>query len=129
MWLNVVLWLAQVALAAMFGFAGFMKVATPLATLAQNPDAAWIKDMGPLVRFIGVTELLGAVGVVLPALTRILPRLTPLAALGIALIMALATVFHLFRAEFPFIVPTIVLGALAVFVAWGRSKAVPIAPR
>lgn len=77
--------------------------------------------------FVGTAEVLGAIGVVLPALTRIKPKLTPLAAAGLATIMVLATGYHLSRSE-PF-GTTLALAALALFVVWGRSKAAPVAPR
>jgi len=127
-WLNIALWVVQVLLAVAFFFAGFGKATRPLAELNQN--MAWTTAVPlPLTRFIGVCEMLGAIGLLVPALARIMPRLTSLAALGLALIMALAAVFHLFRGEYPFILPNVILGGLAVFIAWGRSKAVPINPR
>lgn len=77
--LHIGLWVAQGLLAAAFLMAGGMKATAPLEQLqAQMP---WVSGaMGGLVRFIGIVEILGAVGVVLPAATRILPKLTPLAA-------------------------------------------------
>ena len=85
--LPVGLWIAQGLLAAVFLMSGFMKVSAPVDTLqAQMP---WVAgSLGGLVRFIGVAELLGAIGVVLPALTRIKPMLTPLAASGLAVVTA-----------------------------------------
>jgi len=79
------------------------------------------RDAG-LVRFIGVVELAGALGVILPAATRIQPRLTPLAAAGLATIMVLAIPFHLMRGELKEIVINLALGGLAAFVACGRSR-------
>jgi len=83
-----------------------------------------------LLRFIGVSELAGAFGIVLPALTRIMPRLTPLAALGLAAIQILAIGFHLVRGELaemaPMIVPPV---AWSLFVFWGRTWKAPILPR
>ena len=72
--------------------------------------------------------MLGAVGVVLPALTRVQPKLTPLAAAGLVVVMVLAMANHIMAGEF-MIVPNLVLGGLAAFVAWGRFKRAPIAPR
>lgn len=126
--LHVGLWIAQVLLAAVFLLSGGMKLTAPLETLrAQLP---WVSgSMGSLVRAIGLAEVLGALGVVLPAATRILPRLTPLAATGLGTVMTLASLTHASRGEFPMIAVNAVLGGLAAFVAWGRSGRAPIAPR
>ncbi len=126
--LQLSLWIAQVILAAWFAMAGVLHTAVPIAQLA--PFAPWTADVSPaLVRFIGVAELAGALGVVLPALTRILPMLTPLAAAGLALIMVFAIPFHVSRGE-PQVIPMLVVfAALGAFVAWGRSRRVPIQSR
>jgi hypothetical protein len=126
--LRASLWGAQLLLAAMFLMSGGMKVAAPLDQLeAQMP---WVSGaLGGLVRFIGVTELLGAVGLVAPAATRILPKLTPLAAIGLLTVMVLASVTHASRGEFGMIAVNAVLGAMALFVAWGRLSAAPIEAR
>lgn len=105
-----------------------MKAIAPLETLhAQVPWTNHVPDL--LVRFIGVSEFAGGIGVLLPAITRIKPQLTPLAALGLMAVMLLATAFHLTRGEFIAIPVTIGLAAVAAFVAWGRSRKLPIAPR
>jgi hypothetical protein len=83
----------------------------------------------PLVYFIGAVEVLGAIGVIVPAATRIKPILTPLAALGFLVIMVLAAGTHAMAGEFPGIAVNVVLGSLAAFVAYGRWKKAPIAPR
>ncbi|MNT38241.1 hypothetical protein D3C72_1744270 [compost metagenome] len=121
------LWTVQVLVALMFGMAGFMKSTQPIEALAANMP--WVASMPALVRFIGIAELLGAIGMILPAATRILPLLTPAAGGGLATIMVLAAIFHLTRGEFSGIVANVVLGLLAAFVAWGRLKKAPIAPR
>lgn len=82
-----------------------------------------------LARFIGFAELAGAIGLVLPAATRVKPWLTPLAALGLAVIMVLATAFHRIRGEADLIAFNFVPAFLAAFVAWGRWTRAPIAPR
>jgi len=84
---------------------------------------------GPLVRFIGAAELAGAIGLLLPGLLRIRPVLTPLAGIGLATVMLLATGFHVTRGEYGVLAMPLGLGALAAFVAWGRLRAVPIASR
>jgi uncharacterized membrane protein YphA (DoxX/SURF4 family) len=126
--MKIVLWILQILLAAAFIAAGAMKLTQPLAMLATA--LPWTADVpGALVRFIGVAEILGALGLVLPAATRILPRLTPLAAAALAVDMVLATLFHLVRGEAMAVPPTLVLAALLVFVAWGRAFRAPVAPR
>ncbi len=124
--MNIGLWVVQTVLAIGFGMAGAMKVATPYAELAaQQP---WAKETpAALVTLIGVVELAGAIGLIGPAATRIAPWLTPLASAGFVVIMVLAGALHLSLGE-P-VIPNLALGALAAFVAWGRFKRAPIAPR
>ena len=126
--LHITLWVAQVLLAGMFLMAGVMKLTQPLDALgAQMP---WVASVpAALVRFIGAAELAGALGLLLPSLTRIQPRLTVLAALGLVVVMVLASAFHLSRGEGAVVPMNLVLAAVAGFIAWGRSKAAPIAPR
>jgi uncharacterized membrane protein YphA (DoxX/SURF4 family) len=82
-----------------------------------------------LTRFIGVTEILGGLGIVAPAALRIAPELTVWAAYGLAAIMILAVIFHISRNEFQALPMNFFLGSLAVFVAWGRSVKAPILSR
>jgi uncharacterized membrane protein YphA (DoxX/SURF4 family) len=126
--LHIGLWVVQVLLALMFTFAGTMKATQPIAALAAQmkwpgavPEA--------LVRFIGVSELLGGLGLILPAATRIKPILTPVAAIGLVTVMAMAAAFHVSRGELSALPVNAVIGGLAAFVAWGRMKKAPIAPR
>jgi putative oxidoreductase len=124
--LHIALWVAQGLLFAAFLFFGGMKLLTSTEQLLQYDATQSI----PLTRFIGVVEVLGALGMILPAATRIRPGLTPLAALGLFTIMVLATGVHVMRGDIATAFPVIgALGALAAFVAWGRSKKVPIAAR
>lgn len=126
--LRVALWLVQVILFAGFGIAGFIKLTLPIPELAEM--LGWPGDIpAALVRFIAAAELAGAVGVLLPALTRIRPGLTPLAATGLLVVMLLATAFHVARGEIEALPFPLVLGGLAAFVAWGRTLRVPIRPR
>lgn len=126
---NIGLWVAQVALAGMFLMAGFMKLGSSPAELAMQ-GMAWAENAPvALIKFIGTAEILGAIGVILPAATRIKPDLTKLAALGLATIMVLASCVHTFRGEFEVLPVNFVLFALAILVIWGRSKKAPIAPR
>ncbi len=119
--LNVALWIAQLLLAVGFGMAGFMKISQPISQLAAMlPFAAQVPEW--LVRFIGTAELAGALGLILPAATRVLPVLTPMAASGLLVIMVLASGFHISRGEFSHLPVNAILGSLAAFVAWGRFK-------
>jgi len=105
-----------------------MKSSAPIDQLAAR--MVWPGALPePLVRFIGVSELAGALGLLLPSLTRIKPKLTPLAAAGLTVVMVLAVFFHISRGELNALPITLGLGALCAFVAWGRYKAAPIAPR
>lgn len=123
--LRIALWSAQIALAIVFALAGWMKVSTPAADLAKMATGFPLA----FLRFIGIAELAGAIGIILPALTRIAPVLTPLAASGFVIVMASAGVLHLVRGQFGELAVVVVLGALAYFVAWGRFKRAPITPR
>ena len=126
--MNIALWIVQVALAAVFVMSGGFKVVQPIETLGA--EMAWVADVSPaLIRFIGICEILGAVGIILPALTRILPWLTPLAAAGLGTVMLLAGIFHLTRGEFMSLIPNLVLLVLALFVVYGRLKLYPIAAK
>lgn len=126
--LHVALWAAQALVALAFVMAGTMKATMPYAELAAN--MAWVSAVPEgLVRVIGVAELLGGIGLVAPALSRIRPGLTALAGAGLALVMLLASVFHLSRGEIAALPINVTLGAFAAFIAWGRWKAAPIAPR
>jgi uncharacterized membrane protein len=117
--MNVVLWIAQGLLAVAFAGAGLMKTTRPKEKLV--PVLPYTEDLSTgMLRFIGAVELLGAVGVILPAATGIAPVLTPLAAVGLGTIMLLAIVVHARRRE-PHAYPMNVgLLALAALVAWGR---------
>ena len=126
--MNIVLWIIQILLAIAFAFAGFNKLKPIDQISAQMP---WVLDVNPLlmVRLPAVAEIAGAIGLVLPSAFRIQPKLTVWAAYGLALVMLLAAIFHLTRGEFGSIIPNVVLLALCLFVAYGRSKLSPIAPR
>ena len=126
--LHISLWIVQGLLFLLFGMAGVMKATQPISDLAQN--MGWPGDVpAALVRFIGISELAGALGLVLPTATRIKPWLTPLAAAGIVLIMVFAAVFHVSRGEAQLVPINILFAALAGFVAWGRWRKAPIPAR
>lgn len=112
---NRVLWLVQGVLAVLFAFAGAMKLITPVEVLSVMSPFP-----GEFIRFIGVCEVLGALGLILPYALRILPGLTALAAAGLVVIMIGATVSTLAIGGGVMALPTVVLGLLAAFVAAGR---------
>lgn len=119
--MNLTLWIVAGVLALAFAAAGTLKLTTARADL-QAKGMAWVEDFTDgQVKGIGALEALGAVGLVLPGLTRVAPVLVPVAAVGLALVMAGAVVTHLRRGEGPAAaLPALVLGLLSAFVAWGR---------
>ncbi len=118
----VKLWTVQGLLAATFLFAGGMKWAMPIAILEAQSHLP-----GAFVRFIGVCEVLAALGLILPGLFRIRTDLTFLAATGLVLIMTGATTITVVRGQIVAALPTLVLGLLAAFVALGRAPAIQLA--
>jgi len=126
--LNITLWVIQVVLAAMYLMAGYQKTFGDLAVVVKT--IFWVAyTPAPLVRFIGTCELLGAVGLILPAALKIRPQLTTLAAAGLSLIMLLANILHIYRGEYYVLPMTLLLLAMAAFVAYGRWKLAPFTPK
>jgi uncharacterized membrane protein YphA (DoxX/SURF4 family) len=125
---NIIAWTLQILLGAMFLMTGVMKSIQPLDQLATS--LPWVKDASvAFVRFIGVAELLAGLGLILPSVLKYKTFLTPLAALGVVLIMIGATVFHISRGETGVIGMNIIIAALAIYVAWARYKKAPIYDR
>ena len=117
--MNIALWIVQALLALAFLMSGGMKLMRSKEELA--PMMGWVEDVSPnTIRLIGLLEVLGAIGLILPALTGILPWLTPLAAVGLVLIMVGAIVTHLRRDETIMIMPPVILLVLSAFVAYGQ---------
>ena len=121
--MNIALWIIQGLLAALFLFAGGMKLVMPIEEMTKQ-----IAMPGLFLRFIGVAEVFGAIGLIIPGLTRIQPSLTPLAAAGLVLIMIGATVVTVMTGEiamslFPLVVG--IFAAFAAFVAYGRWRLAP----
>ena len=126
--LDRTLWLVQALLVAVFLLVGYTHALAPIEVAVMR--APWVASLPvALVRFIGVAELAGALGLILPAASRIQPRLTPIAAAGLAMMMVLAIPFHLVRGETGATVVNLALGSLAAFIAWGRAGRAPIAAR
>lgn len=118
--MNTVLWVIAGLLSLMFLVGGVMKLARPREDLAAS-GMGWAMDFSAeMVKGIGALEVLAAIGLILPAVTGVVPVLTPLAAVGLALVMAGAAVVHGRRKEYPMIGVNAVLLVLAVVVAWGR---------
>lgn len=117
--MEIALWIAQILLALLYGMAGSLKTFQVEKVRQQMP---WAKDRSDgFIRFVGVSELLGALGMILPLLTGILPWLLPLAALGLAVIQVLAIFAeHLPKKEYKVIPVNVVLLALAIFIIIGR---------
>ena len=123
--MNIALWIVQILLALAFAMAGIMKVTQPIDRLETR--MGWVKDVGPRgVRLIGSLEILGAIGLIIPAVTGILPWLTPVAAVGFVLTMVGAMITHGRRGEYSGIGVNVVLLVLALFVVYGRFVIVPI---
>jgi uncharacterized membrane protein YphA (DoxX/SURF4 family) len=116
---NYALWTAQWLLALLFLWAGGIKLVLPLEML-KGP----VELPGLFVRFIGVAEALGAIGLILPWLLRIRPILTPLAAGGLVIIMIGATVITLIGGGGAFTLMPATVGILAAYIAYGRGRAV-----
>jgi putative oxidoreductase len=123
--MNIVLWVLQILLAVAFFAHGWLMLSPPAAVAVQMNAALprWFQI------FIGVAEILAAAGLTLPGLTRIAPRLVAWAAGGLMIVMASATVFHTSRREFSSAAVTVVLLALAAFVAYMRFRVLPIEAR
>lgn len=129
--LNGVLWPLQVVFGFFFAGSGFGKVLLYDGVLyAAAPRAvAWYAAVPqPLIVFIGVCEVLGGVGLILPAMTGVKPKLTPLAAAGLTLTMILAAGFHIVRGEYALVPANLLLGGGTAFIAVGRGKLRPVAP-
>lgn len=126
--LKAALWAAQAVLSLAYIVIGVIKLTTPIAKLAaampwtgQLPEA--------FVRTIGIIDIAGGVGILLPALTRIQPRLTVAAALGCTVLQVLAIAFHTSRGETMVLPLNFVLITLSAFVLWGRVRKAPFLPR
>src|SRR4051794_15148257 len=116
--MNIVLWIVQALLAFGFFASGAMKVFAFDKMAAQSPDLAHLHG---LFLFIGLCEIAGAIGLILPGITGYRRNLTGWAAAGLGTIMVLAGAFHLSRGEASHLPPVIVLLLLAAFVVWGRG--------
>lgn len=125
--MNRLTWVLQVLLGIYFVVTGVMHFVVP----AGLPDPmSWMYDLPTTLHWIaGIAEIAGGLGLVLPAATRIAPRLTPLAASGLVIVMLSAAAWHATRDEFPSIVGNIIVAVLLVVIAWVRTRVHPIEAR
>lgn len=122
--LNALLWVFQIILFIAFGTLGILKLTWPIERLTAL--MVWPGSVPEfLVRAIGAAEVAGAMGVLLPALVRMQAWITPYAAMGLATVMICAVGYHLMLFQGLMVIPSIALGAIAGYVAWGRDKVVP----
>ena len=117
--LNIALWIAQVVLAAFYAMVGSMKVSKSIPELATAMHWPGLVPEA-LVRFVGTAELAGAIGLILPMLTGIMPRLTALAAAGLMVLQICAMIFHISQGEAQVLPMNLVLFAIPTFILWGR---------
>ena len=123
--MNIVLWVLQVLLAIAF-FAHGLLFLVPPADVVEQMNALlprWFQ------LFLGIAEILAAIGLTLPGMTRVMPWLVTWAAVGIMIVMISATILHVVRAETSSAIITAVLLAMATFVAYTRHRVLPISPR
>ncbi len=127
-WLNITLWAVQSLMAIIFVMAGANKLFQPIAQLSQM--LPWVTTVSEgLVRFIGISELSGGLGLLLPSILKIKPVLTPVAAIGLTIIMILAMVFHVSQSQAAVIGVNFIFMALLLFIVWGRYNKLPIPAR
>lgn len=125
--MNILLWVLQIVFGLYFVFVGVMHFIIPPGL----PDVmGWMYELSPALHWIsGVAEILGGLGLILPGLTKIQTRLTPLAALGLLLVMIGAALWHVQRGEISNIILNLVNAAILGFIAYSRWKLVPIKER
>ena len=129
--MNTVLWIVQVLWGVFFSVTGFGKICCYNSALwnETRTQVPWFSAVPQdLFVFIGICEFLGGVGLILPAMTGVKPKLTPFAAFGLTLVMILAAAFHIVRGEYNFLPINLLLGGVAAFTAYGRWLVAPIAP-
>jgi hypothetical protein len=126
---HISLWIIQVLLATAYAMSGYMNTfMSPQQLVTMGMSHAAVLPYG-LLRFLGIAELAGSIGLLLPALTRVSTSLTPLAALGFIVLQVLAMGYHVTHGEFFMLPVNVVLMTLAAMVWWGQSRKAPIASR
>lgn len=125
--MNIVLWILQILFGLYFIAVGVMHFIIPPGLPAMM---GWMYDLSPTLHWIsGTAEILGGLGLILPGLFRIQTRLVPLAALGLALVMILAALYHVTRGEFANIAFNLLNAAILLFIAYGRTRMAPLTDR
>ena len=129
MGMNIALWIVAGLLAVAYLAGGGGKLIVPKQKIAAfGPSARWVEDFSAgAVKAIGAFEVLGGIGLILPAVLGIAPVLVPLAAAGLAIIMVGATITRIRRREYRYMVADLVYLAATIFVAWGRFVVEPFA--
>lgn len=122
--LNIALWVAQGLISLTLIWAGYAKLFQPIEETAKM--LPWALDNPGLLKFTGIVDLLGGIGIVLPAALKIQPKLTVFAAYGTIALMIAASIFHISRGEASLIGMNIFFLVLAGLIAWGRTKKAPI---
>ena len=118
--MNIALWVTQILLVVVFGYSALIKGTQSIEQAVQLGMTGVVNVPLPVMRFTGYCEVLGVLGLIVPYGTGVLPILTPLAAIGLAMIMVLAARIHLGLGEPATAAGNIVLLAMCLFVAWGR---------
>lgn len=124
--MNTLLWISQGLVAAIFLMAGMTKLTQPREKIKEKVGD-WVDVVSDSnLKLIGLLEMFGAIGLVLPMLLNILPVLTPIAAVGLSITMVSAMSLHIKRKEMDKLVPNVVLLVLSLFIAIGRFIIVPV---
>jgi uncharacterized membrane protein YphA (DoxX/SURF4 family) len=117
--MNTIIWIIQGITALMFAMAGSMKLTQPKEKLVKS--LPWVVDFSlPTVRFIGTSELLGATGLIVPMAANVLPILTPIAAIGLTVLMVLAASYHIRKNQYKEVMFNAVLFILSAIIAYAR---------
>ena len=125
--LNVLLWISQGIIALTLIWAAYAKLLQPIEETAKM--LPWALDNPKLLTFTGIIDLLGGIGIIVPAALKIQPKLSVYAAYGTIALMITASIFHISRGESSLIGLNIFFLILAMFVVWGRTKKAPILPK
>lgn len=125
--LNVLLWISQGLIALTLIWAAYAKLLQPIEETAKM--LPWALDNPKLLTFTGIIDLLGGIGIILPAALKTQPKLSVYAAYGTIALMITASIFHISRGESSLIGLNIFFLILAMFVVWGRTKKAPILPK
>jgi uncharacterized membrane protein YphA (DoxX/SURF4 family) len=120
--MDTILWICQSFLALVFLYSGAMKSTQSRQWLVTHNQTGVADISMPLIRFIGITEILGSAGIILPELTQVAPILTPVTAICFAILMVLAAPIHYRRREFRSVAINVFIFLVSVFVAWGKMK-------